>query len=102
MANPDARNPAGANGGARENVSAGERHEISTAVRTAAQEQRRRFFYARARELAQRSEIGELTFIDAVDMAYTAAVWSGLADDIGDDEVQRLLAAAFREKRGAP
>jgi hypothetical protein len=28
-------------------------------------------------------------------MGYSTAVWSGLADDIGDDAVQHIMAVAF-------
>jgi hypothetical protein len=28
-------------------------------------------------------------------MAYSAAIWSGLVDAVGDDVVQKVLAAAF-------
>jgi hypothetical protein len=38
---------------------------------------------------------GTLMFIDAVDMAYSAAEWSGLTDDVGDNAVQNVLAIAF-------
>ena len=37
----------------------------------------------------------QLNFIDAVDMAYDAATWSGLADAVGDDVVQETMARAF-------
>jgi hypothetical protein len=49
----------------------------------------------RAAELAERVNRGGIGFIDAVDMAYSAACWSGLCDDVGDDNVQKILAAAF-------
>jgi hypothetical protein len=54
-------------------------------------------FAVRAAQLAARVGRG-LTFIDAVDMAYSAAIWSGLADQYGDDAVQAVLANAFRGK----
>ena len=38
---------------------------------------------------------GSISFVDAVDMAYDAACWSGLADDVGDDIVQSIMALAF-------
>jgi hypothetical protein len=56
-------------------------------------------FAIRASELADRVHDGRMSFIDAVDMAYSAAIWSGLADDIGDDAVQKVLAAAFTRVR---
>jgi hypothetical protein len=49
----------------------------------------------RASELADRVCAGQIGFIDAVDMAYSAAQWSGLTESAGDDAVQKILAAAF-------
>ena len=48
-------------------------------------------------ELADRVTAGQLPFIDAVDLAYSAACWSGLVDRCGDEQVQKVLAAAFAE-----
>ena len=62
-----------------------------------------RLFALRARELAGRVFNGTIPFIDAVDMGYEAAIWSGLVDLYGDDAVQSVLADAFmcyRERRG--
>jgi hypothetical protein len=42
---------------------------------------------------------GQLKFIDAVDLAYDAACWSGLVKAVGDDIVQATLAAAFANAR---
>lgn len=64
----------------------------------------------RAGELADRVAAGDLAFIDAVDMAYSAAVWAGLPEAIdkaelvtnnitGEDVVQATLAAAFANAR---
>ena len=53
----------------------------------------------RSLELADRVAVGEIAFIDAVDVAYDAAVWSGLPNTIGDDIVQATLAAAFANAR---
>jgi hypothetical protein len=53
----------------------------------------------RSLELADRVAEGSLKFIDAVDLAYEAAVWSGLTQDVGDDIVQATLAAAFANAR---
>jgi hypothetical protein len=53
----------------------------------------------RSRELADRVTAGLLPFIDAVDMAYSAAEWAGLTDTVGDDVVQSILAAAFANVR---
>jgi hypothetical protein len=52
-------------------------------------------FGVRCHELAQRVNAGGISFVDGVDMAYSAAVWSGLADDVGDDAVQKVLRDAF-------
>lgn len=53
----------------------------------------------RALELADQVADGRLAFLDAVDLAYEAAVWSGLVDAVGDDIVQATLAAAFANAR---
>lgn len=64
----------------------------------------------RAGELADRVAVGDLSFIEAVDLAYSAAVWAGLPKAIdkselitnnltGDDLVQWTLAAAFATAR---
>ncbi len=52
-------------------------------------------FAVRCRDLRDRVLSGNLAFIDAIDMAYSAAIWSGLSDDIGDDVVQQVMAVAF-------
>jgi hypothetical protein len=49
----------------------------------------------RAGQLADRVRRGQLPFIEAVDMAYSAAQWSGLTESVGDDAVQMVLADAF-------
>jgi hypothetical protein len=51
--------------------------------------------FDRASMLAQRAKDGSLPFIDAVDMAYSAADLSGLVERYGDDAVQMVLADAF-------
>jgi hypothetical protein len=53
----------------------------------------------RSLELADRVAAGEIAFLDAVDIAYEAAVWSGLTTTVGDDIVQATLAAAFANAR---
>jgi hypothetical protein len=53
----------------------------------------------RSLELADRVAAGEIAFLDAVDVAYEAAVWSGLNNTVGDDVVQATLAAAFANAR---
>ena len=61
-------------------------------------------FRERCHVLARRVAAGQLGFIDGVDMSYSAAIWSGLVDRVGDDEVQSVLAAAFMgaQKERAP
>jgi hypothetical protein len=61
----------------------------------------------RSLQLADRVAAGEMAFLEAVDLAYDAALWSSLAAAIdrsgliasgtitGDDVVQATLAAAF-------
>ncbi len=53
----------------------------------------------RSLELADRVAAGEIAFLDAVDIAYEAAAWSGLTSTVGDDIVQATLAAAFANAR---
>jgi hypothetical protein len=53
----------------------------------------------RSLELADRVAAGEIAFLDAVDIAYEAAVWCGLTSTVGDDIVQATLAAAFANAR---
>jgi hypothetical protein len=57
--------------------------------------------YIRSCTLAERVCQGQLPFIDAVDMAYSAAEWAGLCDSHGDDAVQAELAAAFMQAKVA-
>jgi len=49
--------------------------------------------------LADRIGAGQVSFLDAVDMAYSAADWAGLVDRYGDDAVQAVLADAFGGRR---
>jgi hypothetical protein len=49
----------------------------------------------RASELADRVSAGQIGFLDAIDMAHSAAEWSGLTERVGDDQIQKLLAASF-------
>jgi hypothetical protein len=53
----------------------------------------------RSLELADRVAVGEIKFLDAVDVAYEAAIWSGLVETAGDDIVQATIAAAFANAR---
>jgi hypothetical protein len=50
---------------------------------------------ARCATLADRVKRRELAFIDAVDMAYSAADFAGLIESYGDDCIQAVLADAF-------
>jgi hypothetical protein len=52
-------------------------------------------FEQRCQTLAERVSCQQLNFIDAVDLAYDAATWSGLVDAVGDDLVQATIANAF-------
>jgi hypothetical protein len=58
-----------------------------------------KLFTVRCAELAQRVARKEVAFLDAIDVAYDAAIWSGLADNVGDDAVQAAMAAAFLNAR---
>jgi hypothetical protein len=53
----------------------------------------------RSLELADRVAAGEIEFIDAVDVAYESAFWSGLVETVGNDVVQTVLAEAFSKVR---
>jgi hypothetical protein len=65
----------------------------------------------RSMELADRVATGELKFLEAVDLAYAAALWADLPNAIeksrvintekisGDDIVQATIAAAFANAR---
>ena len=56
-------------------------------------------FIARAEASASLWQAGELDLHEAVDELQTAAVASGLVAKLGQDEVQRLMAEAFRKVR---
>jgi hypothetical protein len=68
-------------------------------ARTAKAGRRLEILALRSLELADRVAEGSIKFIDAVDVAYEAAIWSGLVADVGDDIVQATLAAAFANAR---
>jgi hypothetical protein len=53
----------------------------------------------RSFQLADRVASGELQFLDAVDVAFDSAVASGLADKVGYDVIQVVLATAFKKVR---
>lgn len=51
--------------------------------------------FERSCTLADRVEAGELSFLDAVDLAWSAAEFAGTVDRVGPDLVQHVLACAF-------
>jgi hypothetical protein len=51
--------------------------------------------FERSCTLADRVEAGELGFLDAVDLAWSAAEFAGIVDRVGPDLVQHVLACAF-------
>jgi hypothetical protein len=51
--------------------------------------------FQRAATLAGRARAGSIPFIDAVDLAYSAADLAGLVERFGDDVIQVILADAF-------
>jgi hypothetical protein len=53
----------------------------------------------RSFELADRVAAGELQFLDAVDVAFDSAVASGLAESVGYDVIQIVLATSFEMVR---
>jgi hypothetical protein len=56
-------------------------------------------FIARAEAKALLFASGEIDLIEAVDALQAAAVASGLVADIGQDQVQEIMAAAFHQVR---
>lgn len=57
-------------------------------------------FVLRTSQIADRVMAGDLAFLDGIDLAYSAAIWSGLVDRVGDDAIQKILAACFATARG--
>jgi hypothetical protein len=53
----------------------------------------------RSLELADRAAAGQLPFIDAVDMPYSAARWAGSPETGGEDAIQLVLSASFANAR---
>jgi hypothetical protein len=53
----------------------------------------------RSFELADRVAAGQLQFLDAVDVAFDSAEASGLADLVGYDVIQIVLATTFEKVR---
>jgi hypothetical protein len=56
-------------------------------------------FAVRCLQLADAVAENRLAFLVAVDLAYEAAVWADLVDDLGDDIIQATMAAAFANAR---
>jgi hypothetical protein len=54
-----------------------------------------KLFAIRCCDLAERVAAHQLAFLDAVDLAYDAAISSGLADAVGEDIVQEVMVGAF-------
>ncbi len=52
-------------------------------------------FCMRAAQIFDHVLAGRLPMIDAADMLHTAACASGLAAAVGEDAIQKMLAAAF-------
>jgi hypothetical protein len=51
--------------------------------------------------LADRVEAGLIGFIDAIDLAYQAALAAGMDQTVGDDEIQAVLHDCFGPVRQA-
>jgi hypothetical protein len=62
-------------------------------------ERQLQLFAVRCQEIVERVDAGMIGFIDGVDMAYSAALWSGLIDAVGDDSVQAIMAQKFMRVR---
>jgi hypothetical protein len=61
--------------------------------------QRLDLFAGRCRQMVECINAGAVPFIWGIDCLYDAAVWSGLADDVGDDAIQAAMADAFMGAR---
>jgi hypothetical protein len=87
------------------------RRQVARKVKAPAVTRQLEILALRAAELADRVAAGHLGFLDAVDLAYEAAIWADLPNIIdasgmidttiitGDDIVQATLAAAFANAR---
>jgi hypothetical protein len=73
--------------------------QLSAAVPAAAGSAALDMLLERSRTLAARVRSGQIAFLDAVDMAHSAAEFAGLVDRYGDDAVQAVLAEAFATAR---
>ena len=56
-------------------------------------------FARRCLDLADRVAENQIAFLDAIDVAYDAALWAGLVEELGDDLIQATMAAAFANAR---
>ena len=56
-------------------------------------------FARRCLDLADRVAEHRIAFLDAIDIAYEAATWAGLVDEVGDDVIQACMAACFANAR---
>jgi hypothetical protein len=56
-------------------------------------------FQYRCQEVAEKVNAGVMPFVDGVDLLYSAAVWSGLSESVGDDAVQKIMHDTFRGRR---
>jgi hypothetical protein len=72
---------------------------LSHATQLAHASRRLEIFARRCLDLADRVAEHRIAFLDAVDIAYEAATWSGLVDEVGDDVVQFTMAACFANAR---
>lgn len=54
-----------------------------------------KILFQRSCYLAEAVAAGTIPLLDAVDLAESAAEWSGVIDTAGQDAVQAVLAAAF-------
>jgi hypothetical protein len=72
---------------------------MTAALAVAARAAQLELFAIRCLQLADRVAENQISFRDAIDVAYEAAVWAGLIDDLGDDVVQATMAAAFANAR---
>jgi hypothetical protein len=54
-----------------------------------------KLFALRCCGFAERVAAHQIAFLDAVDIAYDAAIAAGLADAVGDDIVQEVMVGAF-------
>jgi hypothetical protein len=89
-------NAAAGDRGARQVFDSGKNSPATNSqTRPVLQDRRLDAFALRCKDLRDRVANGSIGFIDAVDMAASAAEWSGLADDLGWDTCQHVMAFAF-------